>query len=375
MGRSGSPPPRVAADDLCSFESLWRHYHECRRNKRNTFNALAFEIDAEAKLLALGEELLDHSYRPGQSICFITRGPKPREVFAADFRDRVVRHLLVSRQEPLFERRFIHDSYACRKGKGTLAASDTLMRMLRRQIANGRRPGFALKLDIASFFSSIDKATLYDIIAGAIRDPEVRWLTSVILFHDPTTHYRFRALDPHTPPPTSPEYPVPERKSLFGKECLRGLPIGNLTSRFWANVYLDQLDQFVKRELRCRYYVRYVDDLMLLSASEAELVSWRDEIATFLRDRLALGLRPGMEECVALRRGVDFVGWHTWWNRRIVRRQTLGNLVRALDRFERQHTRPAFGGLARRLEVSTARPSRPPRRSVAAPGSAAATMR
>ncbi|MGH8467804.1 MAG: hypothetical protein ACREVY_02040 [Gammaproteobacteria bacterium] len=130
--------------ELYSFRALWRHYRNCRRNKRNTFNALAFEADAEAKLLALQEDLRAHSYRPGRSICFITDGPKPREVFAADFRDRVVHHLLVSHQERIFEPLFIHDSYACRKNKGTLAASDRLMAFLRR-VTDGRRRAWALR--------------------------------------------------------------------------------------------------------------------------------------------------------------------------------------------------------------------------------------
>ena len=110
--------------DLYSFRALWRQYRRCRRNKRNTHNALAFEVDAEAKLLALRQELRAHSYRPGRSICFVTGGPKPREVFAADFRDRIVHHLLVAHQERAFEPLFIHDSFACRRGRGTLAASD-----------------------------------------------------------------------------------------------------------------------------------------------------------------------------------------------------------------------------------------------------------
>ena len=117
--------------DLYTFAALWRHYRQCRRNKRTTLNTLAFEVNAEANLLALQQELRTHIYRPGRAICFFTDGPKPREVFAADFRDRVVHHLLVSHQECLFEPLFIHDSYACRLGKGTLAASDRLMTFLR----------------------------------------------------------------------------------------------------------------------------------------------------------------------------------------------------------------------------------------------------
>jgi retron-type reverse transcriptase len=103
--------------DLYSFENLWRQYRACRRNKRNTVNQFRFEIDAEANLLDLQRELREHTYQPGRFICFVTDGPKPREVFAADFRDRIVHHALVSRLEPVFEPRFTHDSYACRKGR------------------------------------------------------------------------------------------------------------------------------------------------------------------------------------------------------------------------------------------------------------------
>ncbi|MGH7335049.1 MAG: hypothetical protein ACREKS_20370 [Candidatus Rokuibacteriota bacterium] len=188
-------------------------------------------MNAEANLLALREELRAHTYRPGRSICFVTGGPKPREVFAADFRDRIVHHLRVAWQERIFEPRSIHDSYACRAGKGTLAASDRLMTFLGRATANGRRPAWALKLDVASFFPSIDKRRLYAIIAARIRHPEVLWLTRALLVHDPTTNYRFRSLRPGAPRPGSDRYPVPAAKSLLGKRGERGLLIGNLTSQ------------------------------------------------------------------------------------------------------------------------------------------------
>lgn len=213
--------------DLYAFRVLRRQYRACRRNKRTTLNALAFEIDAEAKLLELQQALRAHTYRPGLSICFVTDGPKPREVFAAPFRDRVVHHLLVASQERVFEPLFIHDSYACRKGKGTLAASDRLMQFLRRITANGRRPAWALKLDVASFFPSIHKETLFEIIHRRIKDPEILWLTRTILFHDPTTNYRFRSLDRCAARPQTAGYPIPAQKSLFGKENERGLaPLG-----------------------------------------------------------------------------------------------------------------------------------------------------
>ena len=221
-------------EELYSFRALWRQYRACRRNKRNTRNQLAFELDVEANLFRLQAELRAHTYRPGRSICFVSGGPKPREVFAADFRDRVVHHLLVAHQEPVFERRFIHDSFACRRGKGTLAASDRLMTFLRQATANGRRPAWALKLDVASFFPSIDKPTLYDLLAALVRDPELGWLTRTVLFHDPTGDYAFCARDRRASPPGTPGYPISLRKSLFKQQNRCGLPIGNLTSQFWA---------------------------------------------------------------------------------------------------------------------------------------------
>ncbi len=337
--------------DPYAFRTLHRHYRSCRRGKRNTRNALAFELDAEAKLLELQAELREHRYRPGRSICFVTGGPKPREVFAADFRDRVVHHLLVGWQEPLFERRFVHDSFACRRGKGTLAASDRLVTFLRRATANGRRPAFALKLDVANFFPSIEKARLYEVLARQLRHPELLWLARRVLFHDPTRDYVFRSRDPRVAPPETPGYPVPAHKSLFGKGNRSGLPIGNLPSQFWANVYLNELDQFVKRTLRVRHYVRYVDDLVLLGSDPEELASWQGKIEGFLAERLGLALRRDRARPVPATRGVDFVGWKTWWSHRVPRRRTLGNLRTRVARFEREALRPACRGRARRVDL------------------------
>ncbi|MCK6555458.1 hypothetical protein L6Q96_12895 [Candidatus Binatia bacterium] len=312
--------------DPYSFATLHRHYRACRRNKRNTSNALRFELNAEAELFRLQEELRSHTYRPGPSICFVTGGPKPREVFAADFRDRIVHHVLVAQLERVFEPKFIADSFACRRGKGVLAASDRLMTFLRRITANGRRPARALKLDVSSFFASIHKETLYRIVCRYVADPEMRWLTRVILFHDPTTDYRFKPGGARVPAPYSGRYPIPKGKSLFGGGNERGLPIGNLTSQFWANVYLNPLDQFVKRELKCRYYLRYVDDLVLLHEDADWLRAAGTRIASFVEETLLLSLRDDGAEPRRVSTGVEFVGWRTWWTHRRVRRRTLHNL-------------------------------------------------
>ncbi|MFT5042960.1 MAG: RNA-directed DNA polymerase, partial [Hyphomicrobiaceae bacterium] len=254
-------------------------------------------------------------------------------------------------QTAVYERRFIHDSYACRVGKGTLAASDRLMSFMRKVSANGHRHAWALKLDVADFFPSINKRTLCEITERAIRDPELRWLMKTLLFHDPTRDYRFQSRRGHALGPEHAHYPVPDRKSLFGNDNQRGLPIGNLTSQFWGNVYLDQVDQFIKRELRCRYYVRYVDDMMLLAESPEQLLRWREQIAVFLRERLCLELKAGQRELIPLREGVEYIGWKTWWNRRVPHRRTVGRLRTCLASFERRALTPAFGDLAYRADT------------------------
>ncbi len=341
----------MISTDLYSFSALWRCYRQCRRNKRNTANALAFEFNAEENLLSLSKELREHTYSPGRSICFITDGPKPREVFAADFRDRVVHHLLVSHQERLYEPLFIHDSYACRKGKGSLSASNRLMNFLRRITANGKRPAWALKLDVANFFPSIHKQTLFEILARKVTHPELLWLTRTLLFHDSTKNYRFKSRRKGVDAPGAPGYPVPPHKSLFGKHNERGLPIGNLTSQFWGNVYLNELDHFIKRTLKCRYYLRYVDDMVLLAQDRELLAEWANAIEGFLHERLKLELRNEMTKPFSVGNGIDFVGWKTWWNRRLPRRRTLGNLRTRLDAFERSTAMPAWQGKARRIDL------------------------
>jgi hypothetical protein len=204
---------------------------------------------------------------------------------------------------------------------------------------------------VASFFPSIRKDTLFDLLARHVRDPEVLRLTRVVLFHDPTQDYSFRWKRRHVAPPWDAAYPVPTQKSLFDRGNERGLPIGNLTSQFWANVYLNEVDQFVKRELRCRWYLRYVDDMVLLGHDAAELAGFRERIKVFLHERLGLKLRDPDMEPQPVRDGVRFVGWRTWWSHRLPRRQTLRNLEQRLDRYERLAVRPAWGGVAQCVEI------------------------
>lgn len=297
-----------------TFEELVAAYLDCRRTKRNTAAALAFEADLERNLERLHEDLAAGRYRPGPSICFVITRPKPREVWAAGFRDRVVHHLLYNRVGPRFERSFIADSCACIEGRGTLYAARRLEAKVRSFTQNWSRPAWYLKADIANFFVSIDKAILARLLAARIPEPWWLGLAMQVLFHDPRPRARIQgnacklAL-------------IPPHKSLWNQDARHGLPIGNLSSQFFANVYLDVLDQHVKHALRARHYIRYVDDFVLLHESPQQLNAWLADIAGVMRRELAVEINPKKTVLQPVARGIDFVGQVIKpWRRRIRRR-------------------------------------------------------
>ena len=221
---------------------------------------------------------------------------------------------MVRELEKIWDPRFIHDSYASRKGKGIHVAVDRLQGFMQKVTRSGKRAGFFLQLDVRSFFMSIDKRILFSLFD---RDPKtselLRALLSILIFHDSTTDYHFKG-------DRKLLYGIPPHKSLFKVGPNKGLPIGNLTSRFFANVYLNELDQFVKHGLRCRFYLRYVDDFILLSESEKVLLQWREEISGFLHERLALSLKGG-DRVRRVSEGADFLGYITRPGYRLVRRR------------------------------------------------------
>lgn len=323
-----SVPARGSKQDIFSFQNIYRAYLACRENKRSTANALKFEIEAEENILCLEKELKSKTYHPSRSILFTTEKPKRREIFAADFRDRVIHHLLVEQLERIWEPAFIHDSYACRIDKGTHKAVERLQTFLRRATANGKRRAYFLQLDIKDFFTSIDKELLFTIIQRKVRNPDILWLTRVVLFWDCTKSYILRGK------PASLNQ-IPANKSLFGKDNKQGLPIGNLTSQFFANIYLNELDQFVKHTLKCRHYVRYVDDFVLLSQDRDELIQWRGEIEQFVRERLNLKLHPVRHKLLPVSNGIDFLGYIVRHNYKLVRRRVVNNLKVKIAAFKR----------------------------------------
>jgi predicted CopG family antitoxin len=314
------------AAQIFSFENLLKCYYECRKRKRYTINAIKFEVNFEAELLKLQKELKEHTYKPGRSICFVVTKPKPREIFAADFRDRIVHHILVGYLERIWEPKFIDQSYSCRKEKGAHRTLRDLKRYIKKASRNNRQPVYCLQADIRSFFVSLKKDILFELIKKQVKNPEILWLAKTIIFHNPTSDYYLKG-DPHL------FALIPDYKSLFKVPPNQGLPIGNLTSQFFANVYLNELDQFAKHTLKAKFYLRYVDDLVLLSQDKEQLKIWRNEINEFLRNRLKLTLHPQKQILQDINKGINFVGFIVKPNYVLMRRRAVANLKDKLWKF------------------------------------------
>jgi retron-type reverse transcriptase len=304
------------------FKNLLNAYYRCRKTKRNSASAGKFELNFERELLKLELELKNRTYQPGKYVCFAIAEPKIREVWAADFRDRIVHHLLINYLEPIWEKKFIFHSYACRIEKGSHKAIIYLKKSIDPKL-------FYLQVDIQSFFVSIDKKILFKIIKKYIKNPNILWLAEKIIFQNPTANYQIKgSLDPL--------YSIPLEKSLFGNSASRGLPIGNLTSQFFANIYLNEIDQFAKHILKCQKYFRYMDDLLILHTDKNQLLAWRDEISFFVEKKLHLELHPKKQILQSCKKGINFCGYIVKPTHTLIRRRTIKKLKNKLWKFNKR---------------------------------------
>lgn len=282
---------------IASFSNLSEAFLECRTGKRQAHSTLAFGMGLEGRLFELEGELLNGVWRPDRPREFKVLDPKPRFIQAPTFSDRVVHHALIRHLQPIFERRFISDSYACRRGKGVHASVARLQAQMRQAQGSWGAP-WVLKADVAKFFASINHARLIEIIERKIADRRVLDLIGRIL-------------------------------GGYGYDGGVGLPVGALTSQLFANVYLDQLDHRVKDELGVRHYVRYMDDFIILAPDKKTLWALHDDLAGFLASdlRLRLNRKTGISPAS---QGVDFCGYRTFTTHRRPRKRTV---KRARQRF------------------------------------------
>lgn len=289
-------------------------YQKAARGKRRRQTIACFEHQVADHLLELQEELREYRYQPGPYRHFFIHEPKKRKISAAPFRDRVVQHALCRVVEPWFERHFIFDSYANRPGKGTHRAVDRLQMF-------ASRFRYVLRLDVVQHFASIDHAILFDILARTIYDDRVLWVVETIIASG------VGVLDEEYSRVWFPG------DTLFAPLRPRGLPIGNLTSQCWSNCYLNPLDHFIKRELRCRGYLRYVDDLALFSNHAHDLWEWKQAISERLA-MLRLSLHP-RAQVSPTRHGIPWLGFIVYPDHRRVKARNVRNFQRRLrDRWQ-----------------------------------------
>ena len=309
---------------ICAFDNLYAAYLAARKGKRSHPDVAAFEFNAEAELIGLRDELLSRGYRPGPYRTFVVHEPKRRLISAAPFRDRVVHHALCRVIEPIFERRFIGDSYANRAGKGTHRALDRCTQFL-------SRFKYVMPLDVVQFFPSIDHTVLRSILARAIRDADVLALIDAILQSGVGV--------------LSDAYDIVwfPGDDLWAASRPRGLPIGNLTSQFWANVYLNEFDQFAKRRLGVVGYIRYVDDVLLFDDDASRLREWHAASVAFLA-QLRLTAHGAQPQPRPVSEGVPFLGFTAYPTHRRLKRRKV---VYAARRLTKKRDQVASGLLSR----------------------------
>ncbi|MFA5197388.1 MAG: reverse transcriptase/maturase family protein [Patescibacteria group bacterium] len=311
---------------LFTYENIYQAYLKCRRRKRKTINALKFEYELENNLYNLMTELKARTYKPNRSTCFVVTDPTVREIFAADFRDRVVHHLFVTELDDIAEASFSFDSFACRKDKGTHAAVKRLRFFIPKVTRNNKEQAYCLQLDVSAFFMTIDHNILFNLVKKylnrAQRDnlwkDEMFWLAKIIIYSKATGNFVVKGKKENFAL-------LPKGKSLFEAGKYKGLPIGNLTSQFFANLYMNEVDQFIKRSLKHKYFIRYVDDLLILNRSEAKLKKTMVEIDRFLNEKLGLALKNEKTKLRNINRGIDFLGYYikpgyTLIRKRVVKR-------------------------------------------------------
>ncbi len=280
--------------EACSLGSLLSAYGRARKAGRYRDSALSFSYHLESNLLALHRELMDGTYVHGPYREFIVNDSKKRRIKAATFRDRVVHQALHAAIEPLFEAVFIRDSYACRKGKGTHQALRRITTWIMRE---GDRYPYALACDISKYFASINQEVLMGLLARQVSDTRLLGLCRIV---------------------------VESASDDLGV----GMPIGNLTSQLFANVYLHELDCFVKRRLGMRRYIRYMDDFIIFGTDSASLQKTKKEIAVFLTGTLTLALHPTKAVIFPIPSGLTFLGYRLFRHHRKLRKSTVRRFAR-----------------------------------------------
>lgn len=289
---------------MVSIESLLNAWDEFKKGKKEKIDVQIFERHLEDNLFRLHHDLINKKYKHGKYIGFYIRDPKLRHIHKAEVRDRVVHRLIFQCLNPIFEQSFIADSYSCRKEKGTHKAVKRFQ-VFTRKVEQTHGRCFVLKCDVKKFFPTLDHQILFEIIARRIKDNDVLWLVKNV---------------------------IDSFSSEFSNETEgeKGAPIGNLTSQLFANIYMNEFDQFAKHKLKVKYYIRYTDDFVIIHHDKNYLINIKDEVSGFLEEKLKLALHPGKVELRKYHQGIDFLGYVTLPKARILRTKTKNRIFKKM---------------------------------------------
>jgi len=288
---------------IYKWDNLILAWKKARRGKTKKEYIIKFEEDIVNNLQELQFELMTQTYSPRPLINFILRDPKTRKISKSDFRDRIIHHALMNVIQNIFEKSFIYDSCANQKNKGTFFAIQRFEKFKRKVTNNLHSQAFCLKADIKHYFEEVDHKILCKIIKRKISCKKTLNLIKVILKN--------------------------------GAFCTKnkGMPLGNLTSQFFANVYLNNLDYFVKNKIKAKYYIRYVDDFVILHKDIRKLEEWKQEIEIFLMDKLNLELHPQKSRIISLSMGIDFVGFRNFYHHKLLRKRNIRNMFSKVENY------------------------------------------
>jgi retron-type reverse transcriptase len=292
-------------DKIVQPETLFGAWKEFKEGKGSKPDVLLFEQELEKNIFSLARSLRAKTYKHGGYTGFYISDPKRRHIHKATVRDRVLHHAIMMIIGQVFEPLFVPNSFSCRVGKGTHKGVDVLCGMLRKESRNNTRQCFVLKCDVRKFFDSVDHDILLSILKRRIKDADTLWLLENII-----------------------ESYLSERSDLFHR---KGVPIGNLTSQLFANVYMNEFDQFMKHGLKVRHYARYTDDFVIVSSDVQYLESLIEPINAFLQEKLALDLHPQKVEIRSYGKGIDFLGYVLFPHHTLVRKRTKRRIFRRFE--------------------------------------------
>jgi len=293
-------------EQTISTENLFRAWKEFRRGKSSKKDVMRFEYRLEQNIFELYRDLKSKRYKHGPYQGFYITDPKQRHIHKAMVRDRVLHHAIYSKLYRLFNPTFIATSFSCRIGKGTHRGVFWLDKVVRKISRNYTQPCYVLKCDIRKFFDSVDHNVLASILSKRIRDKDMTWLLTEVIDSFCSGY-----------------------SDLFNK---KGLPIGNLTSQLFANIYMNEFDQFVKHRLKVKYYARYTDDFVIVSQDKKELVEILEPVREFVSSELKLELHPNKVSIRKLHNGVDFLGYVILPHQKLLRTKTKRRVYKGLIR-------------------------------------------